>query len=373
MNVVFIVGVVFLIYSTDNVKAEFNAGTENLANLMNAVYKHRIADIITEASRQDQLHVQDYLNGTGLPHRIPTQGRLQAKTNASKAFLQGKQLCPIIPLELVGNISDVNLTMPMNIDDLIAEHADVLNGGEWAPLDCVARHRVAFVIPYRDRWSHLKSLLHHLIPVLKRQQIHFRIFVVEQYGKDIFNKGRIMNAAFREALKLFDFHCVTFHDVDLVPEDDRNIYSCVEMPKHMSVGIDKFDYRLTYDQLVGGVLMFRTEHFQQVNGYSNMYWGWGGEDDDMYRRIWHQRLRVHRPPTNVARYKMIKHDTRELSKNRRELMKTAAIRSKTDGLNSIQYDLLFTHTEKLFTHFLVDIGHFEDTDQLDDSQIFDFY
>ncbi|GFR57650.1 beta-1,4-galactosyltransferase 1 [Elysia marginata] len=249
--------------------------------------------------------------------------------------------------------------MPLDIDDIMAEHADVLDGGEWAPPDCVARHRVAFVIPYRDRWGHLKSLLYYLIPVLKRQQIHFRMFVVEQFGNDTFNKGRIMNAAFREALKLFDFQCVTFHDVDLVPEDDRNMYSCADMPKHMSIGIDKFNYRLPYDGLVGGVLMFRTEHFQQVNGYSNMYWGWGAEDDDMTTRILHQGLRIYRPPSNIARYKMVKHDGRKVSEVsvRMKLLRSAARRSKMEGLNNIQYNLLYTHTEKLFTHFLVDIGH----------------
>ena len=42
--------------------------------------------------------------------------------------------------------------------------------------------------------------------------------------------------------------------------------------------------RLLYGTLVGGVLGMRRRHFQKVNGYSNMYWGWGGEDDDMYKR-----------------------------------------------------------------------------------------
>jgi beta-1,4-galactosyltransferase 1 len=41
---------------------------------------------------------------------------------------------------------------------------------------------------------------------------------------------------------------------------------------------------LAYQELVGGVLNMRTEHFQRVNGYSNLYWGWGAEDDDMAYR-----------------------------------------------------------------------------------------
>ncbi|RUS90774.1 hypothetical protein EGW08_001485 [Elysia chlorotica] len=363
MGVAFVVGVVFLIYSSSSVKTEYDTGDKDSVDLMNAVYQRRIADIIMDASRQHQKDVQAFQGGSGFARQgAPPQGPGPAQTQAAHAAgspAQGKHLCPLVPPELVGNMTDVNLTQPLDIDDIMAEHADVLEGGEWAPSDCVSRHRVAFVIPYRDRWGHLKSLLYYLIPVLKRQQIHFRMFVVEQFGNDTFNKGRIMNAAFREALKLFDFQCVTFHDVDLVPEDDRNMYSCAEMPKHMSIGIDKFNYLLPYDGLVGGVLMFRTEHFQQVNGYSNMYWGWGAEDDDMTTRILHQGLRIYRPPSNIARYKMVKHDGRKTSEVsvRMKLLRSAARRSKMEGLNNIQYNLLYTHTEKLFTHFLVDIGH----------------
>ena len=33
--------------------------------------------------------------------------------------------------------------------------------------------------------------------------------------------------------------------------------------------------------LVGGVLTFKPEHLKHINGYSNLYWEWGSEDDDM--------------------------------------------------------------------------------------------
>ena len=51
-------------------------------------------------------------------------------------------------------------------------------------------------------------------------------------------------------------------------------------------------YRLAYPELVGGVLNMRTEHFQRVNGYSNLYWGWGAEDDDMAYRYSSRGLKM---------------------------------------------------------------------------------
>ncbi|CAG2167984.1 unnamed protein product [Oppiella nova] len=114
------------------------------------------------------------------------------------------------------------------------------------------------------------------------KNMSFRMTV--QFGSDTFNKGVLMNAGVREALKENDFHCFVFHDVDLIPEDDRNLYSCPLAPRHMSVAVDKFNYSLPYTDLVGGVLSISKSNFILVNGYSNLYWGWGGEDDDMAYR-----------------------------------------------------------------------------------------
>ena len=60
---------------------------------------------------------------------------------------------------------------------------DVNPGGRGFPLDCVPRHRVAIIIPYRDRPQHLQTLLYNLHPILLRQQIDYQIFVVEQEGQ----------------------------------------------------------------------------------------------------------------------------------------------------------------------------------------------
>ena len=52
-----------------------------------------------------------------------------------------------------------------------------------------------------------------------------------------------MNAAFLEAKKLFHFDCILFHDVDLIPEDDRNFYSCINSPRHVAPYVNKWNYR----------------------------------------------------------------------------------------------------------------------------------
>ena len=43
-------------------------------------------------------------------------------------------------------------------------------------------------------------------------------------------------------------------------------------------------HRLPYASIFGGVGSFTREHFERINGFSNMFWGWGGEDDDLYTR-----------------------------------------------------------------------------------------
>ena len=57
-----------------------------------------------------------------------------------------------------------------------------------------------------------------------------------------------MNIGYLEAMKDDVYDCVVFHDVDLLPEDDRLLYSCIDTPKHLSVAIDKYGYRLVIGQ-----------------------------------------------------------------------------------------------------------------------------
>lgn len=231
-------------------------------------------------------------------------------------------------------------------------------GGRFRPQYCLARHRVAFVIPYKNRLKNLNQFLLNMHPFLQRQEISYNLFVVEQANDQLFNKGILMNAAFKEIKKNYpnEFDCILFHDVDLIPSDDLNIYSCPKLkPRHMSIIVGPFNYLIGYPILVGGVLIFRFDHFEKVNGYSNSYWGWGAEDDDMYYRLKNSGLGFERPVRNSV-YRSLDHEPRYKNPKRVEILNRGLNRMNKDGVNNVKYEVLSMIKYPLFTHVLVDVG-----------------
>ena len=59
--------------------------------------------------------------------------------------------------------------------------------------------------------------------------------------------------------------------------------------------------------IFGGASAISKDHFLLVNGFSNAFFGWGAEDDDMYRRIRRLKLKLSRYPLTIARYTMLSH------------------------------------------------------------------
>ena len=50
-------------------------------------------------------------------------------------------------------------------------------GGRYRPPHCTSRHRVAIIVPFRDREDHLRTFLFNLHTLLPRQQLGKRDFV----------------------------------------------------------------------------------------------------------------------------------------------------------------------------------------------------
>jgi hypothetical protein len=78
---------------------------------------------------------------------------------------------------------------------------------------------------------------------------------------------------------------IVWHDIDMVPEDDTCDYSFPnDNPQHIAVRISQSDYQLKYEEYFGGAVVFSKEQVERTNGYSNDYWDWGMEDDDLFWR-----------------------------------------------------------------------------------------
>ena len=140
--------------------------------------------------------------------------------------------------------------------------------------------KLNLIVPYRDRQSHLKRFIPSVENYLDDSEIPFSISIVEQNNDKSFNRGKLLNIGFDISKNESDYFC--FHDVDLIP--DEVDYSYTEYPIHLATNLSKDDYKEGWEYYFGGVTLFNKEDFININGYSNEYWGWGFEDDDLLRR-----------------------------------------------------------------------------------------
>ncbi|XP_059182998.1 beta-1,4-galactosyltransferase 1-like [Centropristis striata] len=266
--------------------------------------------------------------------------------------------CPDNPPNLVGPLH-VDFKTERNLDDVRKEIGVPLQeGGRYKPPDCIAKQKVAVIIAFRNRHEHLKHWLYYLHPILIRQQLDYTVYVINQDGEGIFNRAKLMNAGYMEALKEYDYDCFVFSDVDLVPMDDRNLYRCFDNPRHLAVGMDKFNFHLPYTTFFGGVSSLSKTQFSKINGFPNTYWGWGGEDDDIYKRVIFHGMSISRPNLVIGKYRMVKHN-RDLHNepnpvNPGKLSKTGQTMG-TDGINSLKYTVKTIVKDKLYTFITVDI------------------
>ncbi|XP_047481843.1 beta-1,4-N-acetylgalactosaminyltransferase bre-4-like isoform X2 [Penaeus chinensis] len=186
------------------------------------------------------------------------------------------------------------------------------------------------------------------------QLYHFHRGTVSfQTGDMEFNRAKLLNIGYALAQKFGPYDCYAFHDIDCVPKDDRNLYNCADQPRHLGVGMEKFTYKIPYDTFYGCACLMTGWQVEKVNGWSNRYFGWGGEDDNMWRRIKAEKMQVWRVSDHLATYATLKHKQATLNPRRMNILRTSERDYKLDGLNSLQFTLLNSTHRKLYTKFLV--------------------
>ena len=117
-------------------------------------------------------------------------------------------------------------------------------------------------------------------------------------------------------------------------------------------------FRSVGEGFFGAVTAISTNDFQRINGFSNYFCGWGGEDENLYHRVISQKLRVIRPfegqPSLVVHYKMQSHERAVSNPQRLDVMEEDRGRFQTDGLSNLLYKKLDFQSKLLYTHILVD-------------------
>ncbi|XP_041711662.1 beta-1,4-galactosyltransferase 5-like isoform X1 [Coregonus clupeaformis] len=269
------------------------------------------------------------------------------------------QICPERLPSMKGRL-EVNMS-EIALEDvekvLLNAEPSMTLGGYWKPRDCVPRWKVAILVPFRNRHEHLPILLRHLVPALQKQRLQFAFYVVEQVGSEPFNRAMLFNVGFREAMRDLDWDCMVFHDVDHMLENDRNYYGCGDMPRHFAVKLNKYSYMLPYNEFFGGVSGLTVEQFTKINGFPNAFWGWGGEDDDLWNRVQYANYTVSRPQGELGRYMSIPHHHRGEVQflGRYTLLRRSKERQSLDGLNNLQYSPLVSR-RPLYTNISVSLS-----------------
>ncbi|XP_075869780.1 beta-1,4-galactosyltransferase 7 [Nelusetta ayraudi] len=213
--------------------------------------------------------------------------------------------------------------------------ADEAEEASWGP------HRLALLVPFRERFDELLLFVPFMHQFLRRKKIRHQILVLNQVDRYRFNRASLVNVGFLESANDTDY--VAMHDVDLLPLTDQLDYSFPAAgPFH--VASPQLHPLYHYNTYVGGILLLTKAHYQLVNGMSNRFWGWGREDDEFYRRLKKAELQLFRPTGVTTGYKTFLH-VHDPSWRKRDQKRVAAQKQeqfKLDpdgGLSTLRYQV----------------------------------
>lgn len=145
--------------------------------------------------------------------------------------------------------------------------------------------KLGVCVPYRNREAHLAEFVPRVGKYLEDRGIDYCMYFAHQKDDKLFNRGAMKNIAAKFA---FEEGCdyIVWHDIDMIPVEGGGAdYSYpADHPRHIATNISQMDYKLKYFEYFGGAVVFTKEQVERTNGYSNDYWDWGSEDDDLFWR-----------------------------------------------------------------------------------------
>lgn len=211
------------------------------------------------------------------------------------------------------------------------------------------------IVPYREqqeqkRGEQLLKFTQHM----KRWHPTWPILIIEQVDEEKFNRGALLNIGSRYAQK-FGAEYVVYHDVDLIPLAPLVPYyeAFPEKPLHIGTA-----YKGKYGGpgFIGQVLSMSMKDVKKSNGYPNMFWGWGGEDDALRNRLKKKGMQIWQPDISSG-FKVLEHlDTRKIP-GAKNMTKWEDVAGDTGqhGFGDVKWKLLSEHKDQNIFLFKVQL------------------
>jgi len=158
------------------------------------------------------------------------------------------------------------------------------------PLTVPTSGPVIFIVPYRDRDSHLAFFIPHMSKLLSGLKYKYQIYFLHQKDKRSFNRGAMKNIGF-QVVK--DMYPETYKDMTLVFHDIDSLLTTL---------VDGVDFRTKkgtikhfygFRHTLGGIFSITAGDFEEINGFPN-FWTWGYEDNLIQLRAKNANIAIDR-------------------------------------------------------------------------------
>lgn len=118
-------------------------------------------------------------------------------------------------------------------------------------IESVSSHRLAILVPYRDRFEELLEFIPYMHNFLQKQNISYDIFVLNQVDSFRFNRASLINVGYLQLKSFYDYFAM--HDVDLLPLNGNLSYAYPEQPYHLAA--PSLHPRYHYAKFIGGIFL----------------------------------------------------------------------------------------------------------------------
>ncbi|KGL80154.1 Beta-1,4-galactosyltransferase 7, partial [Tinamus guttatus] len=204
-------------------------------------------------------------------------------------------------------------------------------------------HRLALLVPFRERFEELLAFVPYMHRFLSKKRIRHHILVLNQVDHFRFNRASLINVGFLESGNDTDY--IAMHDVDLLPLNEQLDYGFPEEgPFH--VASPELHPLYHYKTYVGGILLLTKQHYELpesgASSRTEPFGGGEGERAGFSRRIKGAGLQVRRPTGIKTGYETFEHlhdpawrkrDQKRIAAQKQEQFKV----DREGGLNNVRY------------------------------------